>query len=110
MQGMLECIPFWLMKPKVAVRKSSFLWLSDTSDVDAATIFEHFLLYTQATSLNAESQSSYIIETCACRRAYHKVMMQQQDFVVCDAPEVKNLSKLPSFLMLRTATFVLVDW
>jgi len=26
-----------------------------------------------------------------CRRAYRKVMMQQQGFVVCDVPEVKNL-------------------
>ena len=40
-----------------------------------------------------------------CRRAYCKVMMQQQGFVVCDVPEVKNLSKLPSFPTLRTAIF-----
>ena len=40
-----------------------------------------------------------------CRRAYRKVMMQQQGFVVCDVPEVKNLSKLPSFPTLRTAIF-----
>jgi len=32
-------------------------------DVDSATIFEHFLSYTEANSLNAESLSSYIIET-----------------------------------------------
>ena len=41
-----------------------------------------------------------------CRRAYCKVMMQQQGFVVCDVPEVKNLSKLPSFPTLRTPIFV----
>ena len=41
-----------------------------------------------------------------CKRAYRKVMMQQQDFVVRDVSEVKNLSKLPSFPTLRTATFV----
>ena len=28
-------------------------------------------------------------------------MMQQQGFVVCDVPGVKNLSKLPSFLLIR---------
>ena len=33
-------------------------------------------------------------------------MMQQQGFVVCDVPEVKNLSKLPSIPMLRTAIFM----
>jgi len=35
-----------------------------------------------------------------CRRAYRKVMVQQQGFGVCDVPEVNNLSKLPSFTML----------
>ena len=40
-----------------------------------------------------------------CRRAYRKVMMQQEGFVVCDVLEVKNLSKLPLFLMLRAAIF-----
>ena len=34
------------------------------------------------------------------------VMMLQQGFVVCDIPEVKNLSKLLSFLTLRTAILV----
>jgi len=41
-----------------------------------------------------------------CRRAYRKVMMQQQGFVICDVLEVKNLLKLPSLPVLRTATFV----
>jgi len=40
-----------------------------------------------------------------CRRTYCKVMMQQQSFVVCDVPEVKNLSKLPSFPTLGTTIF-----
>jgi len=39
----------------------------------------------------------YPILIYPCRRAYHKVMMQQQGFVVCDVQEVKNLLKLPSF-------------
>jgi len=39
------------------------------------------------------------------RRAYRKVMMQQQGFVVCDIPEVKNLLKSASFQMLRTVIF-----
>jgi len=34
-------------------------------------------------------------------------MMQQQGFVVCDVPEVNKLSKLPSFLILRTAIFAI---
>jgi len=40
-----------------------------------------------------------------CGRVYHEVIMQQQGFVVFDVPEVKNLSKLPSFPTLRTAIF-----
>ena len=51
------------MKPKIAVRKNSFFLVVRYVDVDTTTIFEHFLSYTQATSLNAESLSSYIIET-----------------------------------------------
>ena len=31
-----------------------------------------------------------------CRRVYHEVMMQQQGFVICDVPEVNNLSLFPT--------------
>ena len=43
-----------------------------------------------------------------CRKAFHKVMMQQQDCLVCAKPEVKNLLKLLALTMLRTAIFA--EW
>ena len=50
-------------------------------------------------------KGEYLTLIYPCKRAYRKVMMQQQGFVVYDVPKVKNLSKLLLFPTLRTAIF-----
>jgi len=47
--------------------------------------------YYEPTIVVHDNRGEYPTLIYPCRRAYRKVMMEQQGFVVCDVPEVKNI-------------------